>query len=78
MIKNLWPLEWLENVGGTEKLPESSFKESDCFDRVNTRMVVINKPLEEITKPSKEATPTVESKYSEYSRKARASKRPRS
>ncbi|MBO8161344.1 MAG: hypothetical protein H0Z24_06870 [Thermosipho sp. (in: Bacteria)] len=39
--------EWLEKVGGySEKLPEGTFKESDRKTGVNTRIVVIDKPIE--------------------------------
>jgi hypothetical protein len=34
--------EWLDKVGGSEKLPEGSFKESGTM--VSTRLVVIRKP----------------------------------
>ena len=41
---------WLEEHGGTsEKLPEGSFKESDRKTGVNTRMIVVDKPVKKAT-----------------------------
>ena len=39
--------DWLDSVGGSsEKLPEGSFKDSDRSTGVNTRLVVITKPVD--------------------------------
>lgn len=41
--------EWLDEVNGqSEKLPEGSFKESDRSTGVNTRIVTIDKPINEV------------------------------
>lgn len=39
--------DWLDSIdGASEKLPEGSFKESDRSTGVNTRIVVVDKPIE--------------------------------
>lgn len=46
--------QWLDDVGGTsEKLPEGTFKDASLMATtgVNARMVTIEKPVEEATKP---------------------------